>query len=254
MRKNNFYKQFKLYLYVLLFFSSSQILRSAPANTSNIDSISEGFNIKKASFLLPQALTKGKYYSSIYLLNVFTPQDWTLDMIKAPMICYAGKYTLPKGFNLQGSLSTILVSNRINLGPFWNYSIGNDHFGVGYQVAFNYGVLNQFGYQSTLTGWEQQPSITYGHSFKTMAITFRGDLYWTTSLYLSEGGNVIPFTNDYINGYSITGSLEQRLTKNKVMSIGLKWSYLRYHILAWPAFPVNSNRYDVPELQFGLNF
>src|SRR5436189_2641301 len=53
------------------------------------------FDIKNASFLLPQALPAGKYSSSIYLMSVFIPPDWTLDMIKAPMISYAGKYTLP---------------------------------------------------------------------------------------------------------------------------------------------------------------
>src|SRR5688500_12309074 len=146
------------------------------------DTIPDGFNVKNASFLLPQALPPYKFSSALYLLNIVTPKDWTLDNIKAPMICYAAKYTLPRGFNVQGSLSTLFISNRINLGPFWNYSDNNFHLGIGYQVAFNYGLLNQFGFNTTLTGWEQQPSVTLGYSFKTMALTLRGDLYYTTAL------------------------------------------------------------------------
>jgi hypothetical protein len=238
-------------VFLFLFFSSSS---AENAFTANEDSLSDSFNIKDASFLLPQPLSSGKYSSAIYLLNLVTPKAWTLDNIKAPMLCYSAKYTLPHGFNLQASLATLFISNRINLGPFWNYSANNWHFGAGYQVVFNYGRLNEFGFKTTLTGWEQQPSATIGYSFKTMALTLRSDLYWTNALYVSEGDNMIPYTNGFLNGYSFSLNLEQRLWKNHVMSFGFKWSYLKYHILAWPAFPVNNNRYAVPEFQMGLNF
>jgi hypothetical protein len=216
----------------------------------NIDS----FDIKQGSFLLPLPLQQGKYYHSFSVLYVVPPRDWTADIINAPMLSYAGKYTLPYGFNIQGSFSTLIISNRILLGPYWNYSVNNYHFGAGYQVAFNVGVLNQFGFHTWLTGWEQQPSITAGYSFKTMAVILRGDLYWTTAFYVSEGKYVIPYTTSFINGYSISANLEQRLYKNKVMSFGLKMYYVRYQIIAWPAFPVNNYRYWVPEFQLGINF
>jgi hypothetical protein len=243
-----------VFLFIVLSCAVRSNLVAQNVSDSNQDSIAGGFNIKNASFLLPQHLPKGQYSSALYLLNVVIPAAWTLDNIRAPMFCYAAKYTLPSGFNLQASLSTLIISNRINLGPFWNYSKGNYHVGVGYQVAFNYGVLNQFGFHTTLTGWEQQPSVALGYSFTKTAITIRGDLYYTSSLQVSEGGNVVPYNNDFLNGSSITISLEQRLWKDRVMSFGFKLSDLRYHILAWPAFPVNKNSYLVPEFQLGLNF
>ncbi len=241
---------------LILIFLVSNIYNSIADTTAGVvqETSGEKFDIKTGSFLLPQRLPSGKYKSSLFLLNIFVPKDWTLDMIKAPMICYAGKYSLPKGFNIEASLSTLLISNRITLGPSWNYSASNWHFGLGYQVVYNYGVLKQFGFHTTLTGWEQQPSLLIGYSFQTMALTLRSDLYWTNVLNLNEGGNVITFDDGYLNGYSISLNLEQRITKNRVMSFGFKYSYLRYHILAWPAFPVNSYRYFVPEVQLGLNF
>jgi hypothetical protein len=241
-------------LLLMLFFLPYIRTNGANLNTATEDLSTDTFNILNESFLLPQAHAKSKYTSAIYLFNIVIPKAWTLDNIKAPMFSYAGKYSLPHGFNIQASIATLIISTRINAGPFWHYSVNNCHFGLGYQVAFNYGRLRHFGFYSTLTGWEQQPSATFGYSFKTMAVTLRGDLYWTSALYASEGGNVIPYTDPFINGYSITTSLEQRLWKNRVMSIGFKWSYLRYHIVAWPAFPVNKNKYLVPELQIGLNF
>ena len=153
---------------------------------------------------------------------------------------------------MQGDISTIFVSNRITAGPFWNYSINNFHFGAGYQVAFNYGILKQFGFNTILTGWEQQPSLTAGYSFENTTVIVRGDLYYTTAFNLMEEGFVVSNPEKFINGYSVTTNFEQRLHKNKLISLGLKINYLRYHIIAWPALPVNSYRYVIPEFQICL--
>jgi len=212
------------------------------------------FDIKDHSFLLPQARPAGKYSHAIYLLYVVPPKDWTLDAIVAPMFNYTGKYTLPKGFNVQGGVSSLIISNRFNAGPFWNYSTDKFHFGVGYQVAFNFGVLNQFGFNTVLTGWETQPSLSVGYSFERTALTIRADMYNTLDISVSEGGNTISNNETFINGYSVTTSFEQRLTKKRVLSIGFKMNYLRYHIVAWPALPASKYRYFMPEFQVGWNF
>ncbi len=239
------------FLFILVSFCSS-----VTGYSQKKDSVTQNddFDIKNGSFLLPQPLPQGRYSHAIYLLYVAPPKDWTLDVVVAPMFNYTGKYTLPKGFNLQGGISSLFISNRLNAGPFWNYTAGRYHFGVGYQIAFNYGILRQFGFNTKLTGWEQQPSITAGYNFGKTAVTLRGDLYYTNSINFSEGGNVISNSDPFMNGYSMTASFEQRLTRNKVMSLGLKINYLRYHIIAWPALPVNSYRYFMPEFQLGLNF
>ena len=212
------------------------------------------FDIYKASFLLPQPLPGGHYSSSISVLYVVTPRDWTDDIIAAPMFFYQAKYTLPKGFNVQASWASLIISNRILLGPYYDYKLPNNNYiGLGWQVAWNYGILNQFGFSTTLTGWEQQPSVTFGHAFSKTALMVRADLYWTNALYFSEGKNVIPFTNSFINGYSFSANFEQKLYKNRALDLGFKLDYIRYHIIAWPAFPVNAKRYWVPEFTIGLN-
>lgn len=218
------------------------------------DSAEERYDIEHSSFLLPQALPKGKYYQNISLLYVVVPKDWTTATVTAPMISYAGKYTLPYGFNLQASLATLFISYRVLFGPFWNYSMDRFHFGAGYQAAFNYGFLNQFGFSTKLSIWEQQPSVAAGYSFKKMAVTLRGDLYFTNSIDETQGGHTVPYGTDFMNGFSVSGALEQRLWKNRLMSFVVKLNSLRYHIIAWPAFPVNQYRYIVPEFHFGLSF
>ncbi len=212
------------------------------------------FDIREHSFLLPQRQTPWKYSHAIYLQYVVPPKDWTLDAVVAPMFNYTGKYTLPKGFNVQGGLSSLIISNRFNLGPFWNYETGNFHVGVGYQVAFNFGMLRHFGFNTILTGWETQPSVTLGYRFANTTLTIRGDLYQTLDISVSEAGNTISNNERFTNGYSILTSFEQRLTRKRVMSLGFKMNYLRYHIIAWPALPASKYRYFMPEFVVGLNF
>jgi hypothetical protein len=213
----------------------------------------DSFNITQASFLLPQPMPKGVYKHAIAIHYIVPPTIWTLDMIKAPMFNYSAKYSLPKDFSLQGELSTLFISNRLSAGPFWSYKKNDWYAGLGYQIAFNYGVLKQFGYNTTLTGWEQQPSITVGYSFGKTALILRGDMYYTNDITFNESGHKIKNNEGFINGYSITTSFEQRIYKNHVMSLGLKINYLRYHVIAWPALPVNNYRYFFPEFHLGFN-
>ena len=212
------------------------------------------FNIKQSSFLLPQAHHKWKFSHAVSAYYILPPKDWILDIVNAPFFNYSCKLALPKAFNVQAGISTVGVSNRLNFGPFWNFSIKNFCGAIGHQAIFNLGVLNGFGFNSKLTGWEQQPSLTLAYNFGKTAVIIRGDLFFTTSFNLSEAGFVITSKDRFLNGYSGTINFDQRLFKNKVMSVGFKLSYVRYHIIAWPALPVNRYRYPVPEFQLGYNF
>jgi hypothetical protein len=247
-------RRIRVILLLVLVFDIEQACAQITEPKSKIDSAEESYDIEHASFLLPQSLPKGKYYQNVSILYVVVPKDWVTTTIKAPMFSYAGKYTLPYGFNLQASLATLFISYRLNFGPFWNYSIDRFHFGAGYQVAFNYGFLNQFGFNTKLSIWEQQPSLAAGYSFKKIAVTFRGDLYLTNSVDETQAGHTVSYGRDFLNGYSVSGGLEQRLWKNRLMSFVVKLNYLKYHIIAWPAFPVNQYRYLVPEFHLGLSF
>ena len=240
-------------LLLLMLCAGSYSYAQSTVSTSNTDSPDDGFDIKQKSFLLPQALPPFKYTQHFEVQYIVVPKDWTTESLTAPMFAYAGKYTLPYGFNLQASLATLFISYRLNLGPYWNYSVNNFHFGAGYQVAFGLGFLKQFGFNTTLNIWEQQPSLTAGYSFKKIAVVFRGDMYLTSSLNETQAGHTVSYPS-FLNGYSITGSIEQRLWKNNLLSFGVKMNDLKYHIIAWPAFPVNQYRYWIPEFDLGLSF
>jgi hypothetical protein len=225
----------------------------AQTGASNAKKDTDNYDVRSASFFLPQALPAGKYSQNVSVLYIVVPKDWTTEAITAPMLMYSGKYTLPLGFNLQASLATLFISYRLNFGPFYTYTSGNYHFGFGYQVAYSYGLLHHFGFNTTVNVWEQQPSASFGYSFKKAALVLRTDLYYTNSLHENQAGYTISYPS-FSNGYSVSATLERRLWKNRLLSIGTKFSFIKYHILAWPAFPVNPYQYWVPEVDLGLSF
>ena len=250
MSNKNSYCLFFTFFFLLLI----QNVISQDKSLPEVKDPHDTFNIKQSSFLLPQAQRKWKFSQAISAYYILPPKDWILDVVNAPLLNYSCKFALPKAFNIQASLSTAGVSNRLNFGPFWNCNIKNFHFALGYQGAFNLGILTGFGFNTTLSDWEQQPSLTLAYNFGKTAVIIRGDIYYTNSFKLNEAGFIISSKDHYINGYSGTINFDQRLFKNKVMSVGFKLSYVKYHIIAWPALPVNRYRYPVPEFQLGYNF
>jgi hypothetical protein len=88
-----------------------------------VNAQSDGFSITSKSFLLPQPQSKGKFTQALSIYYVVPPRIWTLDMVNAPMFNYSAKYSLGKGFNLQGGLSSLIISNRFNFGPFWTHQV-----------------------------------------------------------------------------------------------------------------------------------
>jgi hypothetical protein len=211
------------------------------------------FDIRNESFLLPQAQPKWKYSQAISFTYINLPEDWTLNKINAPIFGYSGKFSLPAGFNFQSTLSTMIISNRLEFGPFWNYSADHYHFGLGWQAAYSLGFLNQLGYNTKVTSWEQEPTFVVGHSFRKFSLVIRGNLYLTNSIQFIEGDHKLPQYHTLFNGYAISGSFEQRIYKNKVVQLTLKINSIRYSFIAWPVFPGDQSRYLVPEFKIGIN-
>jgi len=211
------------------------------------------FDIRTRSFLLPLSIKPGSWVHALSFTYVDLPSDWTLNQLNEPMLTYSAKLGLPLGFTFQAGLSTLAISNRLAFGPFWNYSVGHMHFGVGWQAGYILGVLNAEGYNTRFTGWDQEPTVIIGHSFKRFALTLKGNLTWTNSVQFSEAGHNVPIWGSFLNGYAVSAGFEQRLYRSKVLQVGFKISSIRYHFLAWPAFPVNESRNFVPEFHLGIN-
>lgn len=231
---------------LLLFFF---VLYSIAVRAQNAD-----FDIRKESMYLPAPQQTGKFDHSITVAMIYLPKDWLEHSVAGPMVDYKANFALPKGFAINGNFKTLFVATEIRLGPSWNYSL-NDHLhaAVGYQFAFNFGILREFGYNNTLILLQHHPSLRVGYDSKNTAVTFQArlDLISDAKLTLDDygGDNMV---NDAFNGYSFGLFFEQRFTRTRSICIGFLTDFDKFHILGWPALNTVQHKYFIPELNIGF--
>jgi hypothetical protein len=211
------------------------------------------FDIISASMYYPHRIEPGKFSMELALSQVKLPFDWLETSVQAPLFHFHALYGLPKGFSLDGRFSTLFVSNQITIGPHWSYRKSHVSFNVGYDVGYTFGQLNQFGFASTSNSWINYPNVSVGYTFKDVAFTLKGEVVAVTSFSTKQGDNEISSDKNFYNGYSIGLYMEQRIHNNKkVLVLGLKNSYAKYHYMAWPAFSTFNRFYNIPEFYIGL--
>lgn len=210
------------------------------------------FDIAKASLYYPHRFETGKWGMEVAISQVKLPFDWLENSIQAPLFQYHVNLGLPKGFALDSRFSTLFVSNQVSLGPRWNWRKENFSFNVGYDLAFAFGFLNQFGFDTKMNSWSNIPNASVGYRLGDLAFTLRGEVNIVTSLYTEQGENVVASDRNFNNGYTIALYCEQRISRDNVIVLGLKNSLAKYHFMAWPAFSTFNRYYNIPEFYIGL--
>jgi hypothetical protein len=210
------------------------------------------FDIRSASMYYPHRMVPGDFAMEVAMSQVKLPFDWLETAIQAPLFHFHALYGLPRGFSIDGRFSSLFVSNQIALGPHWSYQKNNVSFNVGYDVGYTFGFLNQFGFASSAQSWINYPNASVGFRFKDVAFTLKGELMVITAFSTKQGDNEISTEKNFSNGGSLALYMEQRIHKNKVLVIGLKNSYAKYHYMAWPAFSTFNRFYNIPEFYVGL--
>jgi hypothetical protein len=210
------------------------------------------FDIASTSLYYPHHYTAKQFTLEVAMSQIKLPFDWLETSVQAPLFHFHAAYGLPKGFMLDGRFSSLFVSNQIAIGPKWNYRKNNLSFNLGYDVAFTFGFLNQFGFASSAQSWINYPNVSVGFKFKDVAFTLKGEAQVVTNFSTKQGENEIGTERNFSNGFTIALYMEQRIHKNKVMVLGLKNSYAKFHYMAWPAFSTFNRFYNMPEFYIGL--
>lgn len=212
------------------------------------------FDIREKSMYLPVPQKAGKFDHSITLAQIYLPKQWLELAISGPMVEYKANFALPKGFSIQGNLNTLIVANELRLGAQWSHSFTDHlHFGIGYQVGFEYGFLRQFDYNNTIRVWEHHPMIRVGYSFKKVAFTLQGKIDWMSSAKLSlDDYATSNITGSMFNGYSFGLFIEQRLTRRNSICFGFISNFNKFNILGWPALNTVDHKYFIPEVNIGF--
>jgi hypothetical protein len=233
----------KYYLYKLLF-----VLIFSQNAFAQID-------IAKGSFVFPSQMQTNEYKHEISLLLAKLPEESIEEvstLIYAPLFIYNAKYGLPSGFNLTGSVSSNIITFQIRCGAQWKYKINRATFSVGFDAAYWYGRLQNFGFNSTAQGWQSYPNAAIGIEFDKFTLTVKGEFNFMLSMQQSADDLETSFDKNIKNGFLFALIIEQPLWKDHFVTIGVNFNYTKIY---WPSWPVFSswNRYlFIPEVMVGF--
>ena len=207
-------------------------------------------------FIFPEPLINGVYIHSAGLGLADLPEDHVeevSDMIRAPIFNYQLRYGLPKNFNLYAAVNTNIVTFQFTVGPRWHYRINQLVLGLGYDLAYWFGALNQFGYKSKVNGWFHYPNLTIGYAFNKFALSLKGELIIQASLTTKSEEVEVGNSYNTLAGTIVGVYIEQPLWKDQVMIIGLKMYYAKFYYPVWAALPTFDRYFYIPEITIGFN-
>jgi hypothetical protein len=206
------------------------------------------------SFLYPQRMQEGnlKYFLGLSFANL--PEDVVEsdDLFWAPLFKFHALYGIPKNFLIEGSLNTNLITYHFSLGAKWNYVFNKFSFALGYDVAYLFGGLRQFGFDSSIKGWMNYPNIAIGYKFSRFTVSVKGELVLVTSLTETADDLEVASDLNTFSGYAITAVIEQPFWKDNYFLIGLKLNFVKFYYPQWAAFSTFDRLFFIPELTAGF--
>jgi len=213
------------------------------------------FGQKPKTLDYPAAMTPGEWRFSLGASSIAMPEDIVLETatIRWPIIKFAAVMGLPSNFVLDAKIATQIVTNHFELGGKWIYEFSDElHANAGYSLAYFYGQLKQFGYDTKIHGWFSYPSLGIGYDFGELTLTAIGTISFINSLSSTSGEVETTFKANRFNGFFYRISIEQPFYKTTTIGLAFQLNYLRLYYPEWPLFPALDRYYWIPELQFWL--
>jgi hypothetical protein len=198
----------------------------------------------------PRYLGKWDFGISAGLSFVRPPKDLVEQSLQAPLVNIHMNFGLPWHLSLESELYTILVSNQLSLGPRYTWQHKNFGIKAGWDVAFVYGQMKQYGFNNSTMAWLHYPNLSVGYKLKNMSFTLKGEVVVLASAVTKSGENELDHSKNIFLGHTVGFYLEQRLHKKKVFVIGIKNNNLRYYWPTWMIFSTFNRYYNIPELNF----
>ena len=214
--------------------------------------IAQQLDMNKNTFFFPHSYQSGQMISSLGLSTAKLPEDVveTDDIFRAPLFSYKLKYGIPENFVAEGGVETNIVTWHISVGPKWNYELNRMGFSVGTDIAYWFGQLKQFGFDTKFTGWILYPNISAGYQFNKFTISLKSELVLNLAEKSTNGTSEVSNDLDFFNGWTLGVYLEQPLWKDNFVVIGIRSTYLKFYYPMWAAFSTFDRTFFIPEATF----
>ncbi len=203
----------------------------------------------------PDALDQYEWRYSLGVSSIAMPEDIVLETasLRWPLIRFSALMGLPSNFVLDLKLATEFVTNHIEVGGRWVYVFNDElHTDVGVNVAYFFGQLKQFEYDTKVNGWFTYPSAAIGYNFGSLTLSLRGTISFVNSLSSTSGTVESSFHTNQFNGFNYRVSLEQPFYKTTSVGLAFQMNYLKLYYPEWPLFPAFDRYYWIPEIQIWL--
>jgi len=207
-------------------------------------------------FIYPQPSMDGKYFSFVGLIAAGLPEDQVEEassLIRGPLFNYQGLYGLPNNFQIYGAAYTNIITFHFSVGPRWGLTYDKFAFNIGYDIAYWFGQLEQFGFQSKIKGWISYPNLTVGYNFDKFAISVKSELILLTSLTEQQDEIEIDSDQNTFAGVTLGFYIEQPLWKDNYMLFGLKMNITKFYYPTWASFATFDRYLYIPEIILGIN-
>lgn len=171
---------------------------------------------------------------------------------QSPALDVRSRLGLPWGFSAEARILAQVLTNHIEFGGSWSFSLGRFAFSLGDNAAFWFGFLTIDGFDNSANGWLNYPHVSVGYDLGRLRCTFRADLLLVLSFRSYAGDYLLASDKNGFGGYSASLTIEQPFWKNTHVLIGFKASYLKYFYQSWFTFETFNRFLFIPELSFGF--
>ena len=208
--------------------------------------------IENNTFYFPHAFHNGEVLHMVGLAAAKLPEDVveTDDIIRAPLFSYELKYGLPENFIAYGGVHTNIVSNHFAIGTVWNYNFKRFGIAVGTDMAYWFGRLTQFGFNTSYNGLVLYPNAGIGYRFNKFTISLKSELVFDLTETSKNGDIEVSDNGEFFNGFTVGIYLEQPLWKDNYVVLGIRSTYLKFYYPVWAAFSTFDRTFYIPEFIF----
>lgn len=212
-------------------------------------SIAQQLNFNDNTFFYPHPFQLGQINSSLGVSTAKLPEDAveTDDLFRGPLFSYRMKYGLPENFLAEGGVESNIVTFHFSLGPKWSYEVGRLGLSVGTDIAYYFGQLNHFGFDTDFNGWALYPNLSAGYRFDKFAISLKSEIVLNLAQKSTQGDLEVTHDVETFNGFTVGLYLEQPLWKDNFIVIGIKSNFVKFYYPMWAAFTTFDRTFYIPE-------